>query len=196
MPLRISLQHAGHCPVAVLSVNGLVPVTGFYVQEIGAVFLCLPLYLPEKAGSDPLPPVRLVHPQVVDLRTVLAVDAPCDPGDDPTAFVRDLFVDGDVCVLAGVSAPLSFPLPGVHVHANQPLAGADEDVRADEAAEFRTVITGVQIVQSRLGVVVVPDGGFLRGGRERLPPRNASDCLVWTGCFAVFLKTSTSLFSH
>ena len=94
------MKHAGHFLVSVLFVKLDVPIIGLNEHDSGAVFLGLPLKSTEKTGADPLSPVRLIDPQAINIRAVPAVDAPCDPGNDPAALVLDLFADGDICMLS------------------------------------------------------------------------------------------------
>ena len=97
---RIILKHAGHRLIAVLSEKTHVPVKCFKEHSACAVFCGLPLKLAEQPGADPLPPVRFVHPERIDIRAVPSVYAADKTGNDPAVLVSDLFPEGNVFVFA------------------------------------------------------------------------------------------------
>ena len=100
MTSRIILKHAGHCLIAVLSEESHVPVICFNKHNTCAVFSGLPLKLAEQPGADPLPPVRIVHPERIDIGAIPSVYAADEAGNDPAVPVRDLFPNGNILVLA------------------------------------------------------------------------------------------------
>ena len=100
MPSRIILKHTGHCPIPILSEKPNVPIIGFNKHDFGPVFFGLPFKLAKKSGTDPVPLVWLVHPERIDIRAVPSVYAADKTGYDPAVLVRDLFLDGNVFVLA------------------------------------------------------------------------------------------------
>ena len=100
MPSRIILKHTGHCPITILSEKPYVPIICFNKHDASSVFFGLPLKLAKKPGTDPLLPVRLVHPERIDIRAVPSVYAADKTSNDSAVLVCDLFLDGNVFVLA------------------------------------------------------------------------------------------------
>ena len=110
--LTRSAMYGGHihgtgpryCPsiedITILSEKSYVPIICFNKHDASSVFFGLPLKLAKKPGTDPLPLVWLVHPERIDIRAVPSVYAADKTGYDPAVLVRDLFLDGNVFVLA------------------------------------------------------------------------------------------------